>query len=82
MGEDDTEVFRAVITVVRIGERWTNGMTSRTEVAGPYCTAGAAKGAIKRAERENTASYRTLSPETVTVTGHVEKASITWEAIE
>ncbi len=84
MAQDDSEVFRAVITIVRVGSRWTDGRHERTEVAGPYRTVGAAKGAIKRAERENTPwrSFRTEDREDVTVNGKVQRAAITWEDVE
>ena len=78
MAADDSEVFRAVITIVRTGDRWINGRLETTEIAGPFRMRAGALNAISRAERNHTG----WSGETVTVRGRVERSSITWEAVE
>jgi hypothetical protein len=78
MDADDTEVFRAVITVVRVGDRWATGRFERTEIAGPFRKRAGALNAISRAKREN----RSWGRESVTVTGRIERSPITWEAVE
>ena len=77
MDADDTEVFRAVITVVRVGDRWKDGRFERTEIAGPFRLKSGALNAISRAERNHSSGWG----ETVTVTGYVERSAISWERV-
>jgi len=90
MAADDAELFRAVVTTTRTGERWKDGKSVITQVVGPYRTRAAALQAISREERAAESSNHTEAwyartrqrvPEVTTVEGYVERATVTWERV-
>ncbi len=89
MAADDQEMFRAVVEVT-YRDTAPEGPEDRsgtpveprafTNVLGPYRTKGAAKAAIKRADRE--AQWYKRYYDEATVTGRIEKATTVWEPVD
>jgi hypothetical protein len=90
MAADGLELFRAVVTETRT--RDGEEPTTSTSYFGPFNKVGTAKAQVtmeKRVAEYATANSRRLAahlsewkPTVVVVTGRVEKAAVTWEAVD